>query len=350
MKKYTNKKNNKITIAHIHVWDKKNKGDFGIVLAVQELLKSKFKNLKIIDFPIEVLKKYNQKDIDKINSSDLVVIGGGGIFYHYFMPFESKVVDAIKKPIVIFGTGYIREVGARKLLKSEIDSIVKLVKKASLVGVRDFYTKNFLIKNGTQADKIDLIGDPAVLLSERKTNFKFDGHKKIGLNLNYSGWLGFGKWQDDILKAYRELAHYFQEKGFVIFYLSHHPGEKNIYPKLKIKNMKVVDIEVRKQKYIYSHLNLVVGMMLHSCVMAFGAGTPEINVAYDIRNKNFAKFIGCPELFVNLEDLKNGGLLKKAKMVMARENYYRKKFIAKKESINKKNEYFLNKIIKLIKL
>jgi polysaccharide pyruvyl transferase WcaK-like protein len=265
------------------------------------------------------------------------------------MPFDLKVIQSIKPPVVIFGTGYIREVGARKLSKPEVNSIIKLVKKAHLVGVRDFYTKNFLIKNGAKAGKIDLIGDPAVLLSEIKTNFRPKKTGSIGLNLNYSGWLGFGKWQDDILRAYQELGNYFQKKGFSIFYLSHHPGEKNIYPKLKIKGMKIVDVEARRQKYIYGQLNLVVGMMLHSCVMAFGAGTPEINVAYDIRNKNFAKFIGCPELFVRLEDLKKGELLRRAKMVLSQEEVYRKKFAAKKESIGKKNEYFLNNIIKLIK-
>ena len=37
-------KKNKLRIAHIHVWDKKNKGDLAIVLAVQELIKKEFNN------------------------------------------------------------------------------------------------------------------------------------------------------------------------------------------------------------------------------------------------------------------------------------------------------------------
>ena len=75
----------KIKIAHIHVWDKKNKGDLAIVIAVQDLLKKKFHKPEILDFPIEFLKQGSFSDINKLNSCDLVVIGGGGIFYHYFL-------------------------------------------------------------------------------------------------------------------------------------------------------------------------------------------------------------------------------------------------------------------------
>jgi len=78
----------KKTIAHIHVWDRTNKGDLAIVLAVQELLKKKFPGCRIINFPIEVLKEYNAKKISLINSADFVVIGGGGILYRYFLCYK----------------------------------------------------------------------------------------------------------------------------------------------------------------------------------------------------------------------------------------------------------------------
>jgi len=86
--------------------------------------------------------------------------------------------------------------------------------------------------------------------------------------------------------------------------------------------------------------------MLHSSVMAFGALTPEINVAYDLRNKNFAKFIGCPELAINLKELKSGILLERAKEVLAQRLKYQKKFADKVEDIKKKQELFFGDNIK----
>jgi len=146
------------------------------------------------------------------------------------LPFSQKVIGAIKPPIIIFGVGYIREVGAKALNPIQIKSIVSLIKKAKLIGVRDYYTKRFLVNNGVNPKKIDLVGDPAVLLSEPEPKgLKLKPGLKIGLNLNYSGWLGFGLWYDDILSAYREVANYFSKtQKAQIYYLKHHPGEDAI--------------------------------------------------------------------------------------------------------------------------
>jgi len=349
-----------LKIAHLHVADKNNKGDVAIVLAVQELLRANFPGCKIVDYSVQLLKTGELNDAKEINQADLVVIGGGGIIYSYFLPYSLEFIKALTPPIVIFGVGYIKEIGAPNLSREAVKSVMALVGKASAVGVRDFKTKEFLIKNGINTAKVKVVGDPAALLSKKKPVLavlkKLGIHKKnkkikIGLNLNYSGWLGFGKWREDILRSYRDVAEYFIEEygcfggmGVEIYYLKHHPGEKNIYPEMKIKNLKVVDLKPAEQKYVYGQLDLVIGMMLHSGVMAFGAGTPEISVAYDLRNYSFAEFIKCPELVVDLDKLKKGELLKRVKLVFNKRSIYRKKFIEIKERINKAQGKFLKEI------
>lgn len=340
-------------IAHIHVWDKNNKGDYAIVLAVQELLSKKFPGAKITNFPVEILKSYDKIQAAKLNSADFIVIGGGGIFYSYFLPFNLDMIVALKSPVFLFGLGYIKEVDAPLWSPDKTASVVALVNKAAGVGVRDLNTKRFLISNGVKAASIKIIGDPAALLSEKRPplavmkKLALPKRKlKIGLNLNYSGWLGFGKWRTDILRAYQETAAYFQKEfGAEIYYLKHHPGEDNIYPALEINNLKLVDLKPNAQKYIYGQLDLVIGMMLHVGVMSFGALTPEISVAYDIRNYGFAEFIGHPELVVDLDKLKQEELLKRAKLVMKKKDFYSSNFKKKKKEINLRLESFM-KIIK----
>lgn len=351
-------------IAHLHVWDKKNKGDVAIVLAVQEILRKKFPRCEIIDFPVSLLKTGTAKDAAKINQADLVVIGGGGIFYSYFLPYSHEFIKAITSPIAIFGAGYIKEVDAPELKPEAARSVAFLASQAKFVGVRDNNTKNFLIKYGCSAKKIDVIGDPAALLTEKKpsikkiTALKLNNKKshplKIGLNLNYSGWLGFGKWHDDILNAYREVAEYFQKeygckdgRDVQIYYLKHHSGENKIYPQLKIKGLKIIDLNPSEQKYVYGQLDFVVGMMLHVGVMAFGAGTPEISVAYDLRNHSFAEFIGHPELVVDLDELKKGELLKRVKKIFTKKQKYVNIFKLKKDYINKQQFNFFEKVKKI---
>ncbi len=343
----------KLNIAHIHVWDKKNKGDHAIVIAVQEILQANFPGAAITNFPVEVLKSNDKKQLVKLNKADFIIIGGGGIFYSYFLPFNIEMINNISKPIFLFGLGYIKEVDAPLWAAEKTNSVVALVKKATGVGVRDLNTKRFLIANGISTAKIKIVGDPAVFLLEKKPtaaaikklnlgNRKF----KVGFNLNYSGWLGFGKWRADILKAYQETAQYLKtELGAEVYYLKHHPGEDNIYPELKIDNLKLVDLKPNEQKYVYGKLDLIVGMMLHVGVMSYGALTPEISVAYDIRNYGFAEFIGRPELVVDLNKLQNGELLRRVKMVVSKRDFYKKDF---KETKNKINDSII-KFIQFIK-
>ncbi len=336
-------------IAHIHVWDQNNKGDYAIVLAVQELLRKNFSDCQIIDFPVETLKVYDVEVIKSLNDCDRIFIGGGGIFYSYFLPFDLQVIDSIEKPIYLFGLGYIKEVDAPLWPQVNVDSVLALAHKATGVGVRDFNTQRFLGENGLPLEKIQVIGDPAVLLSEKVLteelldSLKLKGEGvRIGLNLNYSGWLGFGHWREDILKAYQEVADYFiKEHGAQIYYLQHHPGENNIYPELKIDNLLKVDLEPSQQKYVYAQMDLVIGMMLHVGVMSFGALTPEISVAYDIRNYGFAEFIGHKELVVDLDKLKDGVLLIRAQAVFSERDKYRSSFIEKKEEIARKENSFM---------
>jgi len=339
-------KNKLIRIAHIHVWDKNNKGDLGIVLAVQEQLRAAWPKVKIIDFPVEVLKRFDERQLSRLNKADLIILGGGGVFYSYFLPFDARMIKSLARPLFIYGAGYIREVGSSALSLEARHSLISLVKKAKLAGVRENYTRSFLIRYGVTSKKIRVVGDPAICLSEIVPHRIKPGFK-LGLNLNYSGWLGFGRWRDDILMAYRETAEFFQKHyGAQVYYLKHHPGEDNIYPALKIKGLKVIDFEPHAQKGFYSTLDLVIGMMLHSCVMAAGAGTPEINVAYDLRNRNFARFIGCPELVVELPELAGGTLLHRATDVIRKQDCYRRKMLNARTRVASRLTGFIEEIKK----
>lgn len=359
-------KKRKITIAHLHVWDKKNKGDLAIVLAVQELLRSFFPVCRIVDYPVSLLKDGTLNDAKKINKADFVIIGGGGIFYSYFLPYSYKFISALTLPLFIFGAGYIKEVDAPALSKKAAESVAFLANSAKAVGVRDNNTKKFLVANGVKTTKIKVIGDPAAFLKEKKPNnaslqkLKLStlGKKnipiRIGLNLNYSGWLGFGKWRDDILNSYREVISFFKEfavlknRQLEIYYLKHHPGEDNIYKELGVKNIRLVDLSPAEHKYIYGQMDLIIGMMLHVGVMAFGAKTAEISVAYDLRNYSFAEFIKCPKLVIDLNKLEKGILLKRAKEVFNKKEKYEQIFGKTKLAILKKQENFLGEIKKFL--
>lgn len=346
-------KNEKMKIGHIHVWDKDNKGDVAIVQAVQNLLHAHLAlPLEVEDFPMEILQNLNQVNLQRLNACDLVVIGGGGVYYKYFLPFDTENLARINPPLVIFGVGYIREIGAGELSAEEKASLVALNAQAALASVRDFRTRDLLVEAGVIADHLAVIGDPAIFLPEDRTERirRDDGRIKIGMNLNYSGWLGFGQYEDLILDSYNQVANYFQQNfGAQVFYLQHHPGEANILRKLDIKDLEVIDLAPAQQKYAYAQLDLVLGMMLHSAVLSFGAETPFVNLGYDIRNKSFGDFIGSPELVIGADELRAGVLVTKTLETFEQRRDYEKKFIQRKQEIWENQRDFLSRIEDLAK-
>lgn len=322
-------------------------GDRAIVEAVQDEVRQKFGAVEITDIPMDVMRDGASEALEKLNACDLVILGGGGVFYRWFLPFDSGFISRILPKIVIFGVGYINEFGAPELGVQEKESIRYLCEKASLVSVRDSNTVEFLRVIGVQKE-IYLVGDPAILLSEEVAPVEFADFN-IGFNLNYSGWLGFGTYRDKIIASYRECIEISRTKGRKVFYLLHHPSEMMVLGDLGVGELEVVSLPPKQQKWVYGKLDLVVGMMLHSVVLAFGAGTPEINVAYDVRNVGFAEFIGVPELVLKPEDLGRGVLNEKIEQVMAEESKYKILFSSKKKEIIKLHDKLLDMITEMIR-
>jgi polysaccharide pyruvyl transferase WcaK-like protein len=342
----------KVKIGHVHVWDKQNKGDVAIVKAVRTLLKENLSfPFEIEDFPMEILQKLNDINLERLNGCDVVIFGGGGIYHKEFLPYDTENIRKIKPPVVIFGVGYIREIGSEGIGEAEQHSLYELNAKAALSSVRDLRTKELLVDAGVAADKVEVVGDPAIFLPESPApELRFDaGRIKLGLNLNYSGWLGFGKYEEMIVNSYNEVGNYFQDSfGAQVFYLLHHPSEQVIVPRLKMRDMEIVDLEPEEQKYAYSQLDLILGMKLHSAVLSFGASTPFLNLGYDVRNKSFGDFIGFPELVIGANELEEGMLTTKMLEIFEKRDYYAKKFPARKKEILASQVAFIKKIEQLI--
>jgi len=300
--------------------------------------------------PIEILSTYDEKILKKINNTDFLIIGGGGILYSYFLPFNTNFINGIKIPTFTFGIGYIKEIGSTDLNLKSKKSIILLFKKCSIFSVRDFNTKNYLTNLGLPAKKIPVIGDPAIFLKKikYKKNILSKNTINIGLNLNYSGWLDFGKYEEKIIKSYNSLLNRYDPNKFKFYYLIHHPSEKKILYKLE-KKIKIINLKPENQIYIYSKLDLIVGMMLHSCVLSFGVQTPFINIGYDVRNESFGKFIKHPELIINSNILTEKKLNDTVASVLKKHKYYKKSFFTKKNKIQKLQEKFFNRIKLIIK-
>ncbi|MEK6918370.1 MAG: polysaccharide pyruvyl transferase family protein [Nanoarchaeota archaeon] len=373
-----------VKIIHFHVKEKSNIGDVAIVLSLRDILKTKFKitsytsknifDLKKRDYPwfIDILMKYfeilkftssiklldknyrkikNKLDdilLNKINKHDLMILGGGGLYSKWFFPLNDELINKIKIPIIIFGVGYNHNFGDKNLSSKELKSIIFLNRKAKLSSVRDLETKEFLKKLGFNAD---YIGDPAIFLKSKKINLKFEKNIKIALNIAQHGWKFQDKYTPQLVDYYTELIKNLgRTYNAKFFYIRHHSNENRVIKILKKRfpDMTICKYGPYETKYIYENMDLVISMMLHSSIFAFGSSVPVFNIAYDKKNHAFMRAINQENSFIDVRNLNLENISSDLKILSS---LIKKKnnFLKIKKGFNKKTNEFVEKIRQITK-
>ena len=305
--------------------------------------------------PVEVKeleKPQNPEFLKTLNRHDLCVIGGGGLYSKFFLPFNAQVIKSIETPIVLHGIGYIRNLGDKDLTDAQIGSARLLNTRARLTSVRDEYTSKFLRDLGIR--DVHVIGDPAIFLSSEETNqIALDKNKiKIGVNVASHYWTLYPQYLRKTIGEYIKACEFLIKRlDAEVVYLIHHSDEHQVAEVMKKKKMplKVLDTNPNpyKMKFIYGKLDLVIGMMMHSTVLAFGSGVPIVNVAYDAKNYNFMEFIGQRDKVIDVREANSKKISDLAIRTIDDSNDIKAGFKALKDKLWRKQEDFLTKIKEL---
>lgn len=60
----------------------------------------------------------------------------------------------------------------------------------------------------------------------------------------------------------------------------------------------IVNGDIATLQATYAGLDMHVGGMLHSCILACSVGTPCVGIAYDVKHAGFFELMGIPELSI----------------------------------------------------
>jgi len=300
----------------------------------------------------ELEKPQNPEFLKTLNRHDLCVIGGGGLYSKFFLPFNAQVIKSIETPIVLYGIGYIRNLGDKDLTDAQIESARLLNTRAKLTSVRDEYTCKFLSDLGIR--DVHAIGDPAIFLGSEETNqVALDKNKiKIGVNVASHYWTLYPQYLRKTIGEYIKACEFLIKRlDAEIVYLIHHSDEHKVAEAMKEKKLplKVVDTNPNpyKMKFIYGKLDLVIGMMMHSTVLAFGSEVPIVNVAYDAKNYNFMKFIGQGDKVIDVREANSKKISDLALRTIDDSKNIKAGFKTLKCKLWEKQEDFLRKIKEL---
>lgn len=281
-----------------------NKGDLAITQASIQSIKKHSPNIELI--------RKNWGDLDKNPShrTRLAICGSG-----YFSPSDEKRFPSrlhqdlawIKDQgslSMIYGVGVnlvdpTLKIGALRLSSEQSDFLADFLERCEHISVRDVTSQQLL--QSCTSRTVHLVGDPALFI-EASTPISPEQHLPkdrvhIGINLPFHGPSACARINDDIGAYVIALKNIQRKTGCLFHYMVHYESELLVAALLQDRGikLKVVNGDVDDLLHTYKQLNLHIGGMLHSCILASSTGTPAIGLAYDIKHSGFFSLLGLPE-------------------------------------------------------
>ncbi|MBT4456598.1 hypothetical protein HOC54_05660 [Candidatus Peregrinibacteria bacterium] len=286
----------------------------------------------------------------QIKECDYVIVGGGGLFDDssfkaiWIWTVQTYMAYSLKKKVIMYGQS-IKE--PRSSLTKKI--IKKLFKKSSFVAVRDEDSKR-IIKKLIRGKKVHLMPD---LLFFLQPKFKQAKENKIILCLRDQP----GKPQDfdkNLAKSKNYLIQ--KDEALQIDFL---PFEKDsderyheqIIEKIAEKGrVQTRDFTEKRHKIekLFSESKMVIGVRLHSVLMAINTETPFIAINYNPKVRNLLKTLGLSKFVIEPADATPENITQLYKTILEKEDQVVKKLKEVKEEQMRKHELTVSSLNKFI--
>ncbi len=299
---------NKIRIVISGYYGFNNIGDEAILYTMIEMLREKIPNISItvlsnnpeLTRTIYNVNSVSRWDITGVISSlracDLLISGGGSLLQDvtgyktipYYLGIV-KLASFFKKKIVFYsqGIGPVNKQWNKWFIKHT-------AKNVSRIFVRDNKSKQVLIEMGVQAN-IEVSIDPVfgICLNEvvcKKIKKSINGNKTVGIYLR--------PWKNDpaIIRSVAKVASKLIEQGYDIYMVCMQFEQDVIIAKKVIETVNSKHIHLVNRSLSIDEtlaytacFDFIIGMRLHSLIMAFAVETPVVALSYDPKVENVMK-------------------------------------------------------------
>jgi len=243
-----------------------------------------------------------------------VLIGGGGYFFldrEGLLP--QRLVDdsdffvSRHMPYGFYGVGvnHVNEgpefTTSTAIAPGNAELVERLLSGAQFVSVRDRQSQ--LALQPHVITEIFITGDPALFLSptlKRGSTKSHAARPRIGINIPFHGPAANKRVREDLpryIDCFRQLQ---ASTNAELVQLIHFDAERIVGRLMQDAGVKLtmLDGSVEALQAAYATLDLHVGGMLHSCILACSVGTPCVALAYDVKHFGFFDLMGIPEYCV----------------------------------------------------
>ncbi len=286
-----------------------NAGDEAILKAIIVGLKQTIPNLDILVLsgnPKETQELYNVRAINRYNyaqiiheliKTDLLISGGGSLLQDVTskktIPYYLSVIklaQLLKVKTMVFSQG-VGPISSKFLIKR----VENVLKKTDLITVRDIISKKFL--ESLEVENVEITADPVFYLQPERESVVKNILVKEEIPFNESGpWIGVAMrdWGYDescckeiAVALDRLIANYDAQ---IIFMPFHFEVDKKLMERVREHmhaNNQIYMINNQYQAHhllgVCKHLDLMIGMRLHSLIFAARTKTPIVGISYDIK-------------------------------------------------------------------
>lgn len=252
---------------------------------------------------------------EKIREVDLVVIGGGNMIFDIDEHSDSsykfnKIVSVARKhnkEVFAISLG----IGPFKTIIQEKNAC-EAISKCKYITFRDIKSYNIYAKHIKKLDNVDISIDPVFFL-EKYTSTVQKTKQLIGLNLLNSKLINNS--EEEVLnhiRSYAALADKLIEDlniNLVLFStdLSDYEIIDKVYNQMTRKrNAKIQEINGFHDLIgLYNEITLLVGMRMHSMIIAFTQGIPVIGISWQQKVDAFFEIIDSRNSVFNYNNIEN---------------------------------------------
>ncbi len=241
-------------------------------------------------FQYRFFRKLPKEILDAYESSDLLILSGGGYFNGGWVSqllsiwMEIYLANRYDLKTLVIG----QSIGPFKNVSKLKDFFVRFLKvisynylkKVNIIMVRDYDSKKELSEANI---KCEIIPDLALALNNFKNSVEIaDAVKKISIVVNSK--LSNNEYSDQLLKSLADFCEKYSSKIFVTVsrrWLHDVRAAEKLYDNLKKDNFDAelfIPKDVKELESIICHSNLVISNNLHPLILAATYGVPGLDV------------------------------------------------------------------------
>lgn len=260
-------------------------------------------------FGIEAYDRWNLGTIFReLKRSDMLVMGGGTLMQDVTSPRSVlyylgivMIAKLLGKPVVFYAQGF------GPILKSLSRTMIKqVVNRVDVITVRDEESGEDFKACGVKRAPIHVTADPALtILPEQVSDVRgkellrdlFSDPSRPLVAISVRDW----KQEQDFKISIAKAADWFIEQGWnVLFLPMHFPSDlapsRHIMEKMERQGAKLLDAHVSFHDImsVLKQCDYVVGMRLHSLILACMLRIPFTGISYDPKIDRFVERAGMP--------------------------------------------------------